>query len=231
LSPTTLLVLVNAIHFLGRWQHPFPPDATRPGPFLRGDGGAVDALFMSRSARLDFAAVDGARIARLPYAGSRVSMTVVVPDAPDGLDRVERGLDAAAFDRWAARCAPHDVALTLPRFEIDPPRSLALARTLSAMGMPVAFSESADFTGAAERGPSGESLAFSEAFHKTYVRVDESGTEAAGATALVMVPGAAPRPVPRAELRADRPFLFVIRHDASGLVLFVGRLSEPLRAA
>ena len=160
-----------------------------------------------------------AHVAQLPAA--------VLPDKVDGLAAVERSLDAGKLAAWTKALAREEVLVWLPRFVVDPPEAMELSRPLQALGMARAFDrERADFTGIANPPRPADRLYIGAVFHKAFVKVDEQGTEAAAATAVVMPRGAGmPRPVP--EFKADHPFLFFMVDRASRLVLFMGRVAEP----
>jgi serpin B len=164
----------------------------------------------------------------LPYERGGFSMLVLLPDAVDGLAALEDGLSAEALDRVVAGLVPTRVELALPKFEVNPAHAVSLSPLLRAMGLMAAFDrDRADFTGIADPPDPRDRLFISEVFHKAFVRTDEQGTEAAAATAVPMmrIGSAMPsRPIP---FVADHPFLFLIRDRASGLVLFMGRVSDP----
>jgi serpin B len=156
-------------------------------------------------------------------------MLLVLPDAVDGLPGVEAKLDAAALERWATAvdvpAAGQRVDLRLPKFVIDPPKSTSLKDTLLAMGVKRAFDgENAQFE---KMAPAPPPLYISDAFHKAFIEVDEKGTEAAAATAVVMAEGSAAPMAPPVAFHVDRPFLFVLRDRVSGAVLFMGRVEDP----
>jgi serpin B len=166
-------------------------------------------------------------VVALPYEGGDATMLVVLPDKLDGLDSVERSLDAARLSAWRRALSSQEVVVWLPRFVIDPPAAVELGGELQALGMARAFDrERADFSGIARPPDPRDRLVLDRVFHKAFVKVDERGTEAAAATAVVMMrAGGMPRPVP--EFKADHPFLFFILDEATGLVLFMGRVAEP----
>jgi serpin B len=156
-----------------------------------------------------------------------MSMLLVLPDAVDGLDAVERSLTGQRLDDLVAALAPERVAVALPKFEVNPAQSISLGETLRALGMARAFDpRHADFTGMANPPDPADRLYLARVFHKAFVKLDEKGTEAAAATAASMARTSAPAP-PQREFRADHPFLFAIRDRASGLVLFLGRVADP----
>ena len=229
LNAETRLALVNAIYFLGDWQTPFTAQATRPEPFHRSAQESRDVPTMHQNLRLQFAQAEGCKLVQLPYRGGNLSMLLVLPDQVDGIGALEQSLDAAALERLTQGLLSQTVLLSLPKFEINPGASLALSEQLKALGMPLAFDrQRADFSGMANPPDPKDRLFLSQVFHKAFVRVDEQGTEAAAATAAVMQRAmAAMRPSQPVEFKADHPFLFFIRDQASGMILFSGRVMQP----
>jgi serpin B len=228
IQPDTRLVLANAVYFLGRWARRFQPAATRPETFWAEGRREIRVPMMHQTERFRYAAVSGLKLLEMPYAGDELAMTVIVPDARDGLAELERRLSVAELDRWLAALADTRVAVALPRFRVAPGESVQLERLLAAMGMPTAFTARADFSAMANPPNPDDRLFLGAAYHKAFVQVDEAGTEAAAATALGMPLGGPPRPAPAPpEVRADHPFLFLIRDLRSGIILFLGRLVDP----
>jgi serpin B len=224
----TRLVLVNAIYFLGDWQQPFEKESTSSAPFHAARGATRDVPTMHRSATLRLARGAGWKALELPYKGGQLSMLVLLPDAVDGLAAFERALTAETLEAVDRSLASVRVAVALPKFEVNPRESIALADMLREMGMKAAFDRRrADFTGIANPRDPGERLFLAEVFHKAFVKVDEKGTEAAAATAAVMARVSGMPMAPPEEFKADHPFLFLIRDNASGLVLFLGRVADP----
>ena len=212
----TRLVLTNAIYFNGLWEQPFDGN-TREAAFTLPDGSTVTVPLMSRRADSAYASGDGWLAAELPYQGARASMLILLP-AEGEFETFSQELDAAQIEEILAALAPTDLKLYLPRFEYA--AEMTLADTLAGMGMPLAFSDSeADFSGMAEIPPR---LYIAHVLHKAYVAVDELGTEAAAATAVVMEEESMPE-----EMRVDRPFLFLIRDTEQGTILFLGRVVNP----
>jgi serpin B len=223
----TRLVLVNAIYFLGDWEFQFDPAATRPEPFHLTTSWTKNVPTMSRTDLFRIAQKDGVTALEIPYKGGEMSMMLLVPDEIEGLAAVEEGLDPKKLAALVGAMKEERIRLALPSFEVSPSGSLSLGGDLTALGMPLAFSEArADFTGIANPPDPGDGLFIAAVFHKGFVRVDEKGTEAAAATAVVMKTRGMVDPPPRL-LKVDRPFLFLIRDDASGLVAFLGRVSDP----
>jgi serpin B len=224
LDPMTRLVLVNAIWFKANWDEPFDPDLTTDQPFTLLDGITVDVpMMLSPDHTLPVVEGNDYLAVSIPYAGD-ASMLVIVPDAGT-FPAVAARLDAAALSALDDRLEPRPVRLLLPSFEIR--SDLGLNDLLRSLGMQAAFvpppgDGSADFTGITDL----RELYVSEVVHQAFIAVDEEGTEAAAATAVVMRATAAPfdEPLP---VTVDRPFLFLIRHDPTGEILFMGQVTNP----
>jgi len=215
LDALTRLVLTNAIYLKAAWLLPF--DDAVPGAFHRADGSQVQAELMSQSESLAYGSGDGYQAVRLPYVGG-LSMVVIVPDAGK-LSSFERGLDGPTLRRIANSLSSAHVTLSMPKFSF---RSKAqLKDALSELGMPVAFTARADFSGMTKQEP----LEIADVIHQAFIAVDEKGTEAAAATAVIMRATSAPER--QIELRIDRPFLFLIQDDETSAILFMGRLADP----
>jgi len=227
LSADTRLVLTNAVYFLGKWAHAFDRRQTQDLPFFTAPGQSAPSPTMQQTAVFAYAEQDGVQVVEMPYRGGTFAMTVVVPRAVDGLSALEARLDAATFSSWTQALHERRVRVLLPKFTIDPAGSLALSRVLRDLGMATAFDpRAADFTGIANPPSPDDRLSISEVFHKAFVKVDEEGTEAAAATAVVMVRATSVE-MPPPEIRADHPFLFFLRDTASGAILFTGRVADP----
>lgn len=218
----TKLVLTNAVYFKGLWAAPFDKSLTKDEPFLLPDGGKKPLPLLRTSAGV--LATDAAdrpyQSAELFYRGGEVSLLVVVPRDPGGLAAVEALLSPATLRDLHAGDASGPNTLVLPRFKLE--FEAELTKTLQTLGVRRAFTAGADFSGLSDAGR----LAIGGVFHKAFVEVDEQGTEAAAATGVLMAPTSmpAPRPVkPPIVVRADRPFLFALRHAPTGELLFVGR--------
>jgi serpin B len=225
----TRLALVNAIYFLGDWQEPFTREATRPEPFFTSAAQKRDVPTMHTVQHLRFAHKEGWKALELPYRGGDLSMLVLLPDRVDGIAALEESLTSAGLDAVVKSLASTRVVVSLPKFEVDPPLSLPLGEVLVRMGMAAAFDrQKADFTGIANPANPADRLVIGQVFHKAFVKVDEKGTEAAAATAVMMMrAGSAPPKEKPAEFKADHPFLFFIRDNASGMLLFLGRVADP----
>jgi serpin B len=218
ISTDTLLVLTNAVYFLADWLHAFSPDATRDEPFHAVGGKDVVVPLMHQNEVFGYCQGDGYQAAELPYEGGKFSMLVVLPQ--DGsFDAVETLVIHGLLGEVSEQMHRTEIDLTLPRFTLR--WSGSLKSSLMALGMTVPFSTDADFSRLA--GP-GAGLAISDVLHEAFVTVDESGTEAAAATALVLEVTSVAIPI---MMRVDRPFFFAIRHVESGALLFTGRVMNP----
>jgi serpin B len=223
LTPSTGLVLTNAIYFKGVWKHAFLESATRKEKFILSTGQEIsDVPLMSQSRSLRYLDGGSFQALELPYAADELSMILFLPRTVDGLPKLESSLTATRLADWLARMTTQEVDVTLPRFKVT--AEFRLDQALADLGMPLAFSAGqADFSGIAKDVP----LSLSAVIHKAYVDVNEKGTEAAAATgAVVRVTSAVVRP-PRPVFRADHPFFFIIRDNGTGSTLFAGRVVNP----
>jgi serpin B len=214
----TRLVLTNAIYFNAAWNYPFDEDITADGSFYLLDGGQVTVPMMKQMESLGYAEGEGYQAVELLYDGEELSMVILLP-ASGNFQAFEESLQFQQISDIISGLQPKDVALTMPKFEFD--SAFSLKDTLAEMGMPIAFSGDADFSGMTGN----RELFMSRVVHKTFVSVDEAGTEAAAATAVIM-PTSAP-PEPPVEVTIDRPFIFLIRDIETGAILFVGRVVHP----
>jgi len=216
----TRLVLTNAIYFNAAWSEPFEADQSDDGTFYPLDGSQVTVPMMRQTESFPYAEGEGYQAVELPYDGLELSMVILLPRA-GGFEAFEGSLDAERVDAIVKDLARRRVALTMPKFEFE--SAFSLKGALAAMGMPDAFTGAADFSGMTGN----RDLFIAEVIHKAFVSVDEAGTEAAAATAVVMALSAMPE-VP-VEVTVDRPFVFLIRDIETGAILFVGRVVDPSR--
>jgi serpin B len=214
----TRLVLTNAIYFNAAWEDPFDEDVTADGPFYLLEGGQVIVPMMKQTESFGYTEGEGYQVVELQYDGNELSMVILLPEAGQ-FQAFEEGLQAQQVDAIISDLQPTGVALTMPKFEFD--SEFSLTDTLVGMGMPVAFSGDADFSGITGT----LDLYISEVIHKAFVSVDEAGTEAAAATAVIM-PESGPPEFP-VEVTIDHPFIFLIRDIETGAILFVGRVMNP----
>ncbi len=219
-----VMYLINALYFKGDWLRPFDTDDTRPGDFRLEDGSSVQVDMMRQESRFATYFSDEVQMIELPYGDSLFSMTVLMPNDPEmPIDRfVEESLSAENLNNWRANLSvgSRDVILQLPKFELE--YEIEYNEILKAMGMELAFDEwEADFTGIADVSP--QNLFISEVKHKTFIRVDEEGTEAAAVTSVGI--GITSMPP---SIIVDRPFAFIIHERESGTNLFMGKVKNPL---
>jgi serpin B len=228
LDASTRLVLANALYLRAPWDKPFVKAATKDEPFHVAGGAPVPVPTMTLQSNCGFADHGGFKIITKPYDGRGLQFVIVVPDRPDGLSAVERELTPELL-AGAAKAEPQEVLLHLPKFRVAP-QTMALSKALQSLGMKTAFDQprgSANFDRMAPRKPD-DYLGISEVMHKTFLALDEDGTEAAAATAVIMAPlGMMMKPKRPVEVRVDRPFFFAIQHVASGACLFLGRVNDP----
>ena len=221
LNSLTRLVLVNATYFNVPWREQFTKELTKDEPFMIGAGMQKTVPMMFKQTRMRYARKPGFQMAALPYSGGRFQFIVIVPDREDGLAAVEKAITPALLTECSVMPLA-EVRLSLPRFKMEPP-TMNLNESLQNVGVKRAFTERAEFGGMARESPF-----ISDVFHKTFIAVDENGTEAAAATAaVVMTKNGHPHDVPHEVVKADRPFFFAIQHVASGACLFIGRVSDP----
>ena len=244
-SATTSLVLASAVYLKAAWAHPFPAGATQDAVFYLGSGQPdpgpqVRVPTMRVRARLRYVRADGYQAVELPYAGARLGMVIVLPDpapvpgsgapaggpdgGPDGGPGGPLAGDPAGVGLGGlrARLASRQVSLALPRFKVT--SGFALRPVLAALGMPLAFTGEADFSGIT----TAQRLRIDDVVHQAYIDVNEAGTEAAAATAVVMTAAARfMNPELPVEMIVDRPFRFAITDLRSGLPLFLGRVTDP----
>ncbi|WP_437971209.1 serpin family protein [Sorangium sp. So ce260] len=218
ITPDTVLVLTNAIYFNAAWRTPFETASTNDGQFTTADGTEVTVPLMRGHLEIPYAEGDGYQAVAMPYDGDELSMVIILP-AEGTLDAFEASLDGAKLDGIVGAMGEHLVDTTMPRFKFE--YELSLKDTLKAMGMEVAFTAgAADFTGINAKGRP----YIQDVIHKAFVGVNEAGTEAAAATAVIVGEESAPAP---ASLSLVSPFLFLIRDNATGSILFAGRIADP----
>jgi serpin B len=217
----TRLVLTNAIYFKGDWSRPFEKKDTKDEDFRVAGDRKVKVAMMHRTAEFRWSPTDTFQALEMGYGDGELAMVVLLPNKVDGLAQLEEELTSGKLTPWLAKFHyyhPRQVKVAVPRFKAT--AEFQLKDVLVEMGMARAFGAEADFTGITN-----SRLFISKVVHKAFVDVNEEGTEAAAATAVLLAETA--RPIAPAEFRADHPFLFLIRDNRNGSILFLGRLSEP----
>jgi len=223
LDRDTRLVLTNAIYFKGDWAEKFKKDATKDAEFRTGEPEAKVAPpvpMMNRTGDYAYTEDDSLQAVKLPYGGNELSMVVLLPKKVDGLAAVEKSLTPQNLAKWMPQ-GQRKVVLSLPKFKLT--CEFELSKTLAAMGMADAFSDKADFSGMNGK----HDLLISNVIHKAFVDVNEEGTEAAAATAVAVGLMSVVVEPPPVVFKADHPFIFLIRHEKTGAILFLGRVANP----
>lgn len=219
INSETKMVLVNAIYFKADWLDAFDANDTYDRDFNLLDGSTVSVPMMGQRMFIPYAAQDGYAIAELPYAGESAAMTLIVPDE-GRFEEIESQLNYGMVQEALANINTTDVAVAMPKFKYE--SAFLLSDALSALGMPLAFDEGqADFSGMTNE----QDLFIADVIHKAFVAVDEEGTEAAAATAVIMEGATAM--MTENTLYIDRPFIYMIRDIETGQILFIGRVLNP----
>jgi serpin B len=214
----TRLVLTNAIYFNATWATTFNKDATRDGSFFLDNSSQVTASMMHQTETLKYAAGSNYQAVELPYLGNQLAMDIVMPGAGQ-FSAFEGNLTADSMDSILSKLSGNSVILSLPKFQYS--ASFGLKPALAAMGMPIAFTDQADLSGIDGK----RDLLITDVLHKAFVAVDENGTEAAAASAVII--GTTSMPVNQATMTVDHPFIFLIRDLPTGAILFIGRVMNP----
>lgn len=209
-----VMYLINAIYFKGTWTYRFDPNRTVDGTFHRQDGSTVPCRLMTQTADCDYFSNELCFGVDLPYGKEKFSMTVLMPHADVGIDALIANITQETWDEWMAGFSQHEISLYLPRFKLEYEKTLNDA--LIALGMGIAFTPGADFTRIHESG----GIWIDEVKHKTFVEVNEEGTEAAAVTSVSFTDS-----MPAA-VTFDHPFLYVIRERQSGTILFIGKMMD-----
>jgi len=225
IQKNTRLVLVNAIYFKASWLNPFSERQTRLETFTIPGSPAVKVPTMNHTCFVNHLGNDEFQLAQLAYKDDEVSMVIILPNKKDGLAAVEKKLSSKMLQQALARAKPTNVHVSLPKFKMT--EEFSLGDDLTALGMKEAFIAGvADFSGMEAKVSREKSLFISKVIHKAFVDIHENGTEAAAATAVIISLGGA-APPPPISFKADHPFLFLVRHNATGSILFMGRVHDP----
>jgi len=223
LGPATRLVLVNAIYFKGNWESEFKVTRTKDAPFFVSSEKSVKTPMMNQVHKFRYAEAESLQILELPYVGNELSMLVLLPRENDRLRDLGSRLSVENLKKWRSRLSKKEIQVFLPKFKMT--RRFKLGKTLVSMGIADAF----DATKANFAGMDGRPhwLYIGAVLHKAFVDVNEEGTEAAAATAVV---GEGGESAPPPTFRADHPFVFLIQEKQTGSILFAGRVTDPTEA-
>lgn len=221
LDTLTRLVLVNAVYFKGSWEFPFDRNFTAEADFTRSDGTKVKAMMMGTPQEKDALYGENADLQalRLPYRSRGLSMLLLLPREGKSLAGLEKQLNSGRLDAIRKEMFNRKVKVFMPRFGFS--SGMRLNSALASLGMPTAFTDSADFSPMTGK----KDLYIQNAFHKAFIEVNEEGTEAAAATGVAM--GLKSMVLDYSEFRADRPFLFLVEEEKTGTILFMGRVEDP----
>jgi serpin B len=225
ITADTRMIVTNAVYLKAKWAEPFKHEATRDADFHVDEATKKSVPTMDQVSHFDYAENRDYQFVRLPYRGGELSMEILLPKKAKRFAALEKGISAKAVDALAGKTKRRKVSLELPKFKVE--QTIELAPPLKAMGIVAAFdSRRADFSGISGN----RELFIGRVIQKTFVQVDEEGTEAAAATAVMMMATAAmPRPEEIVPFHADHPFFFLIRHEKTKAVLFMGRVADPSR--
>jgi serine protease inhibitor len=212
-----MMFLINAVYFKGIWTTEFDQSLTSDEDFIAPDGSATSCRMMTQEGSFLYAETPDFQAIDLPYGDGKFSMTVFLPKQGTSLDALIQALTPENWSLWMGSFSERDVKLYLPKFKIE--YGIQLNDILTTLGLGIAFTAQADFTRINREG----GLFISEVKHKAFVQVDEEGTEAAAVTVVIVSRGSASNVV----MRVNRPFLFVIRENHSGTLLFMGKITVP----
>ena len=219
LDRMTRMVLVNAIYFNGKWENPFKEEDNFKDKFYIYSKCETQTEFMFQKLSLKYHEDDIAQVVEIPYSGKSLSMMVILPKEKYGMEKLEKYLDNELYENYNKSLSTYKVELSFPKFEVED--DYELNSPLKDMGMKSAFGEGADFSGMT----GSKDLFIDNVVHKTYVKVDEEGTEAAAATGIVMRKTSAI--METKEFKADHPFIFIIKENKNDTILFMGRIMNP----
>lgn len=223
LDPRLVTVLLNAIYFNGDWQYPFDEEETSEQDFHLADGSLKKMPLMTLYEELPYLETNDFQAVSLPYGEGEMAMKVFLPRESSSLEEFEKNLTETNWDKWNKTFSEMSGSLWLPKFQLE--YEVDLTELLKELGMTSAFAHGAEFPKMVE---SSEPLYISEVKQKTYLEVNEKGTEAAAATSITVVESSGSSEEPF-EMQVDRPFFITIEDVESGLILFMGAIEEPMK--
>lgn len=223
-----VMELVNAVYFQADWATPFDVESTQKKPFTLASGETVDADMMQATLEWEYGESDAMQVVRMPYVNADLAAYVLVPQGDETPESILETMDSTTWRALTRQLFPSVGSVAIPKLELEWGEETSLTGTLGELGMPSAFDPAtADFSGMSAQLAAGNGLWISSVLHKTYLAVDETGTEAAAATGIGVAAGVVTEEGDLFELRADRPFIFAIADESSGALLFLGAIEDP----
>ncbi len=219
LEDNTVMLLINAIYFKGKWKSQFDKAKTEQMAFYKPGGSSVDVPMMKQKTEFKVYQGSGFVLAEFPYGQGNFVMDVILPDSQDGLNNLVSSVTGANFSGWISQMAKREIDLSFPRFKYEFKKKLK--DVLTDMGMGIAFWDGADFSNISEQ----YDLLINEVTHQAFIETNEEGTEAAAATVVEI--GVTSAPPPPLELKLDHPFIYIIRESSTNSILFMGRVTDP----
>ena len=220
LNDNTVMLLINAIYFKGKWRNEFDVTDTKNEPFYKTDGTNVTAKMMKQTGDLNYYQGNGFAVAELPYGQGNYVIDIILPDEGNKTSSISSALSGEGYDIWTEGLSGREVNITIPRFKYGYKKTLK--EILTDMGMGIAFTDGADFTNIALSPP----LLINDVTHQTFIETNEEGTEAAAAT-IVDVGNTSVGPMP-IDFVVDHTFYYIIREITTNTIIFMGRVSDPL---
>jgi serpin B len=220
LEDNTVMLIINAIYFKGKWKLQFDEKETREEPFYKPGGDSEDVPMMKQTDDFRIYDGDGFKLAEFPYGQGNFVMDIILPDAADGIPALLSTLTDAAFTGWIQQMTARETDIFIPRFKYGYKKKLK--EILSGMGMGVAFTEFADFSNITEEAD----LLINDVTHQAFIETNEEGTEAAAATIVDI--GLTSMPLDPTVFKADHPFIYIIRETTTGSIIFMGVVADPL---
>lgn len=212
------LVLTNAIYFKGTWKYKFDKENTKKNNFFLHDKSKVKVDFMQLSDTLNYFENERAQVLEIPYSGEDISMILILPDKRSGIRNFEKDFSLEEYERWNSLLKPVDINIFIPKFKLEYEKEFK--QVLSDLGMPIAFSQAADFSGMTGK----LDLQIDEVKHKSFIEINEEGSEAAAVTVVIMREKSA---VIKKAFNANRPFIIIIKENSTNSILFMGRIENP----
>ena len=219
LNDNTVMLLINAIYFKGKWQSRFDATKTVQEPFYKPGGSSSDVPMMKQKADFKVYQGDGFILAEFPYGQGNFVMDVILPDNRDGLDVLLPSLKEANFNTWIQQMNKREIDLSFPRFKYGYKKQLK--DILSSMGMGIAFTDFADFSNISDQFD----LLINDVTHQAFIETNEEGTEAAAATIVDI--GVTSMPPPALVVKLDHPFIYLIRETTTNSIIFMGKVVNP----